>query len=95
MITAVDTNVILDVLISGEPLGASSKRLLDRHLSEGTLILSEVVLAELSAHFPTERELKSFLTETGMRLVYQRGSRRPLTRQSRVSLPLSLAVRAK
>ena len=27
-------------------------------------------------------------------IFYQRGSRRPLTRQSRVSLPLSLAVRA-
>ena len=70
MITAVDTNIILDVLIPGEPFGGSSKKLLDRHLSEGTLILSEVVFAELSAQFPTEKELKTFLAETGMRLVY-------------------------
>ena len=70
MITAVDTNIILDILIPGEPLAGSSKKLLDRHLSEGRLIISEVVFAELSAQFPTEKELKTFLTETGMRLVY-------------------------
>ena len=70
MITAVDTNIILDVLIPGEPFSQSSKRLLDQHLSEGKLILSEVVFAELSAQFTTEEELKTFLTETGMRLVY-------------------------
>ena len=43
MITAVDTNIILDVLIPGEPFGESSKLLLDRHLSKGKLIVGEVV----------------------------------------------------
>src|SRR4030042_3209992 len=70
MITAVDTNIILDVLIPDEPFGESSKRLLDRHLSDGKLILCEIVFAELAARFPSEEELKMFLTETGMRLVY-------------------------
>lgn len=70
MITAVDTNIILDVLIPNEPFGESSKKLLDRHLSKGKLILCEVVLAELAAQFPTEQELKLFLSETGMRLEY-------------------------
>jgi predicted nucleic acid-binding protein len=70
MITAVDTNIILDILIPDEPFSGSSKKLLDRHLSKGKLILSEVVFAELSSQFPTEQELKTFLTETGMRLVY-------------------------
>ncbi len=70
MITAVDTNIILDVLIPDEPFGAASKRLLDRHLSDGRLILCEVVFAELAARFPSEEELKMFLTETGMHLVY-------------------------
>jgi predicted nucleic acid-binding protein len=69
MITAVDTNIILDILIPDDPFGASSKRLLDRHLSEGTLILSEVVYAELAAHFQSEADIKKFLAETGMRLV--------------------------
>jgi predicted nucleic acid-binding protein len=70
MITAVDTNIILDVLIPGEPFGESSKELLDRHLSKGKLILCEVVFAELAARFPSEEELTSFLADTRMNLVY-------------------------
>jgi len=70
MITAVDTNIILDVLIPGEPFSASSKELLDSHLSKGKLILCEVVFAELAARFPSEEELTSFLADTRMNLVY-------------------------
>jgi len=70
MKTAVDTNIILDVLIPGEPFGESSKDLLDRHLSKGNLILCEVVFAELAARFTSERELASFLADTRMSLVY-------------------------
>ena len=70
MITAVDTNIILDVLIPGEPFGKSSKELLDRHLSKGKLILCEVVFAELAARFPSEGELASFLADTRMNLVH-------------------------
>lgn len=69
MITAVDTNILLDILIPGEPHSESSKRLLDKHLSSGKLILCEVVFAELAARFPAEQELRLFLAETGMRLV--------------------------
>lgn len=69
MITAVDTNILLDILIPGEPHSDSSKRLLDKHLASGKLILCEVVFAELAARFPSEPELKQFLAETGMRLV--------------------------
>jgi len=70
MVTAVDTNIILDVLIPNEPFSEPSKKLLDRYLSKGKLILCEVVYAELAAQFPTEQELKLFLAETGMRLEY-------------------------
>ena len=70
MITAVDTNIILDVLIPGEPFGESSKELLDRHSSKGKLILCEVVFAELAARFPAEEELAAFLADTRMSLVY-------------------------
>lgn len=69
MITAVDTNILLDILIPGEPRAVISKNLLDRHLESGRLILCEVVFAELAAMFPSEQELKMFLTETGIRLV--------------------------
>jgi len=69
MITAVDTNIILDVLIPGEPCGESSKILLDRHLSKGKLIICEVVFAELSACFSSGQELEFFLADTGIGLV--------------------------
>jgi predicted nucleic acid-binding protein len=70
MITAVDTNIILDVLIPGEPFSESSKELLDYYLSKGNLILCEVVFAELAARFTSEEELASFLADTRMNLVY-------------------------
>ena len=69
MITAVDTNILLDILIPGESHAESSKKLLDNHLASGKLILCEVVFAELAARFPSGQELKLFLAETGMRLV--------------------------
>ncbi len=70
MITAVDTNIILDILIPDEPFGEFSKRLLDQHLAKGKLILCEVVFADLASCFPSEEELKLFLADTGMGLVY-------------------------
>jgi len=73
MITAVDTNIILDVLIPGEPFGKSSKELLDRRMSKGRLILSEVVFAELAARFPSEEALGLFLSDTRMDLVHSNG----------------------
>ncbi len=70
MITAVDTNIILDILIPGEPFGASSKQMLERHLSMGKLVICEVVFAELSAGFPSDKELDYFLSDTGIRVVF-------------------------
>ena len=70
MITAVDTNIVLDVLIPGQAFGESSKRLLDHHLSNGRLIFCEVAYAELAAYFPSEKALKQFVTDTGIGLVY-------------------------
>jgi predicted nucleic acid-binding protein len=69
MMTAVDTNILLDVLIPDAPFGAASQQSLDTALQQGTLVLNEVVYAELAAHFPTLAELERFLADTGMRLI--------------------------
>jgi len=69
MITAVDTNILLDVLIPEAPFGTASQQSLDTALQQGTLVLNEVVYAELAAHFPTLEELERFLADTSMRLV--------------------------
>jgi hypothetical protein len=70
MITAVDTNILLDILIPDEPFSLSSKNLLDRHVSMGQLIICEVVYGELAAGFRSENELKTFLVETGIQFTY-------------------------
>ena len=70
MITAVDTNIILDVLIPDEPFSQSSKQLLDHYLSKGKLVICEIVFAELAAQFLSEEDLNLFLADTGMELVH-------------------------
>lgn len=69
MITAIDTNILLDLLIPDAPHGDLSERLLGTALRQGALIINEVVYAELAAHFPGPADLDRFLDETGLRLV--------------------------
>jgi predicted nucleic acid-binding protein len=69
MIAAVDTNIILDVLIPDEPFGQSSRVLLDHYISRGQLVICEVVYAELASMFRSEDQFARFLAETGIRLI--------------------------
>jgi predicted nucleic acid-binding protein len=50
VITAVDTNMLLDVLIPDARFAETSRRLLDAAQREGGLVIGEVVYAELGAH---------------------------------------------
>jgi hypothetical protein len=43
MITAVDTNILLDVLIPEAPFGAASQQSLEIVLQQGMLVLNETV----------------------------------------------------
>jgi len=69
MITAVDTNVLLDLLIPGSSAMDSAVDQLERAGGEGKLILSEIVYAELAAHFPTGEDMEMFLDQTGLEIV--------------------------
>jgi len=69
MITAVDTNILLDVLIHDKDHYQNSKELLDEQLEKGQLVMSEIVYAELASQFPSEKELRSFFTDTGIKLI--------------------------
>lgn len=69
MISAVDTNVLLDILIPDEQHAVPSKRVLETYLEKGRLVISEVVYAELAAQFLSEKELRHFLSDTGINLV--------------------------
>lgn len=69
MITAVDTNILLDILIPQAKHARASKELLDRAFAEGALVICEAVYAELAPQFPSKGELERFLTETKIRLM--------------------------
>lgn len=68
MITAIDTNVLLDVLTPGAPHSAESEARLTRALSAGSLVICEPVLSELTVRLSDRAELTEFLIETGIRL---------------------------
>jgi predicted nucleic acid-binding protein len=68
VITAVDTNILLDILIPGAPHGDISEESLTGSLKDGPVIISEVVYSELSAHFSAQNKLDRFLEETGIYL---------------------------
>ena len=69
MISALDTNILLDILLPDPSHVERSKSLLDQARRKGALIISEVVYAELSAHFPSKGDLDRFLQETSIALV--------------------------
>lgn len=75
MTSAVDTNVLLDILLPDNAHYSDSKALVDAAYAQGALIVCEVVYAELACQFGDPRELEVFLSDTGIRLV-------PSTRQA-------------
>lgn len=69
MIAAVDTNILLDILIPDTDFVKNSKDLIDTYHEEGQLIICEIVYAELASQFPSIREMNTFLKDTYIRLV--------------------------
>jgi predicted nucleic acid-binding protein len=68
MISAVDTSILLDILIPDTRHMEQSLQALDEGSRAGALILSEPVYAELAAHFPDAADLERFIADTGLRL---------------------------
>jgi len=69
MITAVDTNVLLDLLIPGSSEMEAAAEQLEQASVDGKLIVSEVVYAELAAFFPSGEDLTHFMAQTGLEVV--------------------------
>ena len=68
MITAVDTNVLLDVLVPSAPRTQSSLQALTQSRDAGPIVISEPVYAELAGHFATREQLDRFLGEADIQL---------------------------
>jgi hypothetical protein len=68
MITAVDTNILLDILVPNEQFYKASVDALQNAAGEGSLVISDIVYAELCIHFDTQRDCDAFLESTEMRV---------------------------
>ena len=68
MITAVDSNVLLDLLVPGAPFGDQAERALTVAAYKGGLVVCETVYAELAAQFPSRDLLDHFLADAGLQL---------------------------
>jgi predicted nucleic acid-binding protein len=68
MITAVDTNVLLDILIPNESFYDASAEALQTSAQDGSLVISDIVYAELCVHFAHQRECDAFLDALDIRV---------------------------
>ena len=67
MITAVDTNVLLDVFGADADFGPRSRAAIRAVLLEGGLVVCDVVWAEVAAAFPTATEVTAAMDRLGVR----------------------------
>jgi predicted nucleic acid-binding protein len=68
MITAIDTNVLLDVLVPNESFCDASVLALEQSASDGSLVICDLVYAELCIHFNTQGECDRFLHGSEIRV---------------------------
>ena len=70
MITAVDTNVLLDLLTADRQHGASSRDAIRDALTQGTLVASPIVWTEVATFFePDPSRARDALDELGVRFL--------------------------
>ena len=69
MITFVDTNVLLDVFLPDPKWGETSKNSLDKAYVQGSLIINEIIYAELAPQFARKDLLDDTLKVLGIRIV--------------------------
>ena len=66
MITAVDTNVLLDVCAGNQEFSSASTDKLRICMKEGSLVVCELVWAELAGVFPASGEMATILKNLGI-----------------------------
>lgn len=69
MRTAVDSSVLLDIFSASEPFLKLSQDAVREALREGSLIASEVVWAEVSAHFESLDSFRGAMSKLGVEFV--------------------------
>ena len=69
MITFVDTNVLLDVFLPDPVHGESSSTALEKAFHEGSLMVNEIVYAELAPQFESRELFDDVLGKLGIQMV--------------------------
>jgi predicted nucleic acid-binding protein len=68
MITGVDTNILLDILVPNEQFYESAAEAIGEAAGEGSVVISDIVYAELCIHFEIQRDCDAFLESVGIRV---------------------------
>lgn len=68
MITAIDTNILLDILVPNEDFYEASAQALQDAAGGGSLVISDLVYAELCIHFASQRDCDTFLGSNEIRV---------------------------
>lgn len=68
MITAIDTNIFLDILVPSEEFCDASAQALEDAANSGSLVICDLVYAELCVHFAAQRECDGFLESSQVRV---------------------------
>ena len=67
MITAIDSNILIDVIGSPSRFTDPAIQALDEARQEGALIISPIVVAEIAGHFSSASQQEKCLREMGLR----------------------------
>lgn len=70
MVSAVDTNIFLDILIPNQPHVQSSLKKLESASAKGKIIVCEIVYTELASQFGSIGELNTFFRDTSIDVVW-------------------------
>ena len=68
MITAVNTSILFDILVPSEDFYEASAAALQQAAANGSLVISDIVYAELCYFFDTQRECDAFLESNEIRV---------------------------
>ena len=68
MITAIDTNVLLDILVSDPEHVERSFEALEEAANAGSLVVCDLVYAELCVHLQHQAECEQFLQQNDIRI---------------------------
>jgi predicted nucleic acid-binding protein len=68
MISAIDTNILLDILVPNEEYYEVSADALEESATAGSLVICDMVYAELCIHFRIQHECDAFLESNEIRV---------------------------